>query len=167
MKTAFTRQSGRASRLITATVAATGVLALLLAGCSSTTSGSTADKTSISEETTQITVDSVDPGQLADTIRKAFLTDIPVGDLDPVVADTLAVASVPLSDENQTLFEKCLQQPVCDTGRGTVKVGIPIFVTANAYTNVNRAEATAQLLAYPEVKEIHYSISNGDIAASI
>ena len=153
--------------MITATVAVGGVVALLLAGCSSTTDGGSSNETTLSDETTDITVDNADPDQLAETIRKAFLVDVPVEDLDPVVADTLAVASVPLSDENQALLEKCLKQPVCDTGRGTLKIGIPIFVTANAYINVNRAEATAQLLAYPEVKEIHYSISNGDVAASI
>ena len=168
MKTAPTRRSRRAPRLLTTAVALGGAFALLLAGCSSTTGGGAEEgDTELSEETTDITVDSADPDRLADTIRKAFLADIPVEDLDPVVADTLAVASEPLSDENQALFEQCLRQPVCETGRGTLKVGIPIFVTANAYTNVNRAEATAQLLAYPEVSEIHYSISNGDIAASI
>ncbi|MGC5172749.1 substrate-binding domain-containing protein [Microbacterium sp. DT81.1] len=168
MKTESARRSRRTPRLMTATIVAGGVVALLLAGCTSTTGGGgAAEDTTLSDETTDITVDSVDPEQLADTIRKAFLTDIPVEDLDPVVADTLAVASEPLNEENEALLAQCLQQPVCDTGRGTLKVGIPIFVTANAYTNVNRAEATAQLLAYPEVKEIHYSISNGDIAASI
>lgn len=166
----MTNDTGRSRSLsgrVASTLAVAGTLALLLAGCSSTTGGGSNEQSTLSDETTDITVDSVDQDQLAETIRKAFLTDIPVDELDPVVADTLAVASVPLSDENEALFQQCLSQPVCDTGRGSVKVGIPIFVTANAYTNVNRAEATAQLLAYPEVKEIHYSISNGDIASSI
>ena len=167
MKTAPTARSRRHPRLLTALVAAAAALTLLFAGCSNTTASGPTDQKSLSGDTTDITPDSVDQAQLAATIRKAFLADVPVKDLDPVVADTLAVASVPLSADNEALLKKCLSQPTCDTGRGTLKVGIPIFVTANAYINVNRAEATAQLLAYPEVKEIHYSISNGDIAASI
>ncbi len=157
----------RRRRLAVTAVATGAVLALLISGCSSTTSSESSEGGELSDETTSITVDSVDPALLEETIRKAFLTDVPVGDLEPVVADTLAVAAEPLSAENEALFAECLQQPVCQTGRGTLKVGIPIFVTANAYTNVNRAEATAQLLQYPEVAEINYSISNGDIAASI
>src|SRR5690349_21427919 len=106
MKTASIRRAGRTTRLVTAAVAAGGALALILAGCTSTTSGGANEESTLSGETTDITVDSVDQDQLAATITKAFLTDVPVDDLDPVVADTLAVASVPLSDENEALFEQ-------------------------------------------------------------
>ncbi|KQQ20747.1 hypothetical protein ASF48_09130 [Rathayibacter sp. Leaf299] len=168
MKFTSLGQVRRSRRLALSTLALGGALALILTGCSTTTSsGGGGGSAELSDETTTITPENVDQEQFAATIRKAFLTDVPVSDLDPIVADALAVASEPLSDENQALFEECLRQPVCETGHGSLKVGIPIFVTANAYTNVNRAETTAQLLAYPEVSEIHYSISNGDIAASI
>jgi len=157
----------RRGSLITAALAAGGVIALLLSGCSSTTSSGPKEGHSVSGSASGITVDSVDQAQLASTIRKAFLVDTPVSELNPLVADTLAVASVPLSAENEKLFAECMQQPTCDTGRGTLKIGIPIFATANAYNNVNRAEATAQLLAYPDVNKIYFSISNGDVASSI
>ncbi|MDR7161964.1 substrate-binding domain-containing protein [Arthrobacter sp. BE255] len=139
------------------------VLAASLAACSTTGSsgGSSAPATASGED---ITAQSVDQQALAATIKKTFLTDIPVSDLDPVAADAMAAASKPLTPEQNALFKTCLQQGSCDTGRGTLTVALAMQ-SSNAWGNIFRGEATAQALAYPQVKKIVYNNANGDVAA--
>lgn len=142
---------------------AASVLAASLAACSTTTGPSSGSNTA-SGSGTDITANSVDQKALAATIKKTFLTDIPAGELDPVVADTMAAASQPFTAEQSDLFKKCLQQGSCDTGRGSLTVAIALQ-TANSWNNIFRGEATAQALAYPQVKKIVYNNANGDVAA--
>ncbi|MDR7161965.1 substrate-binding domain-containing protein [Arthrobacter sp. BE255] len=139
------------------------LLAASLAACSTTGSsgGSSAPATASGED---ITAQSVDQQALAATIKKTFLTDIPVSDLDPVVADTMAAASKPLTPEQNALFKTCLQQSSCDTGRGSLTVAIALE-NSNSFASIMRGEATAQALAYPQVKKIVYNNANGDVAA--
>src|SRR5215217_7357186 len=139
------------------------LLAASLAACSTTGSsgGSSAPATASGED---ITAQSVDQQALAATIKKTFLTDIPVSDLDPVVADTMAAASKPLTPEQNELFKTCLQQSSCDTGRGSLTVAIALE-NSNSFASIMRGEATAQALAYPQVKRIVYNNANGDVAA--
>src|SRR4029079_11023574 len=104
-------------------------------------------------------------GALAATIKKAMLADVPVSELDPVVADTLAVASQPLTPEQSHLPTTGLRQASCDTGHGTLTIGINADAANNPWWNIRRAEATAQAIAYPQVKRIIYTSSpTGDIA---
>ncbi|KIC63790.1 hypothetical protein RM50_18340 [Pseudarthrobacter phenanthrenivorans] len=92
------------------------------------------------------------------------MTDIPVSNLDPVVADTMAAASKPMTAEQNQLFKTCLQQSSCDTGHGSLTVALAMQ-SSNAWGNIFRGEATAQALAYPQVKKIIYNNGNGDVAA--
>ncbi|MEU4418794.1 sugar ABC transporter substrate-binding protein, partial [Nocardia salmonicida] len=139
-------------------------LAVVVAGCSSTTdkdprTSSTADAEGL------VTASSVDQTQLAATVKRALLADVPVSELPPVVADAFAVASEPLTDQQTELLEKCLNQRSCDTGRGTLTVAINADFTNNPWWSIRRAEATAQAIAYPQVKRIIFtSASSGDIA---
>ena len=88
-----------------------------------------------------------------------------VADLDPVMADTMAVASVPLTTEQNALLATCMSQASCDTGHGTLTIGINADAANNPWWNIRRAEATAQAIAYPQVKRIIYTSSpTGDIA---
>ncbi|UZX03023.1 substrate-binding domain-containing protein [Arthrobacter sp. CDRTa11] len=139
------------------------LLAASLASCSTTGSsgGSNAPATASGED---ITAQSVDQQALAATIKKTFLTDIPVSELDPVVADAMAAASKPLTPEQNELFKTCLQQSSCDTGRGSLTVAIALE-NSNSFASIMRGEATAQALAYPQVKRIVYNNANGDVAA--
>ena len=139
------------------------LLAASLASCSTTGSsgGSNAPATASGED---ITAESVDQQALAATIKKTFLTDIPVSELDPVVADAMAAASKPLTPEQNELFKTCLQQGSCDTGRGSLTVAIALE-NSNSFASIMRGEATAQALAYPQVKRIVYNNANGDVAA--
>lgn len=140
------------------------LLAASLAACSTTTGpsgGSNATATASGED---ITADSVDQQALTATIKKTFLTDVPVSDLDPVVADAMAAASLPLTAEQNELFKTCLQQSSCDTGRGSLTVAVALQ-NSNSFASIMRGEATAQALAYPQVKRIVYNNANGDVAA--
>ncbi|MDR7161966.1 substrate-binding domain-containing protein [Arthrobacter sp. BE255] len=140
------------------------LLAASLAGCSTTTGPSGGSGTTGAASGDDITAESVDQQALAATIKKTFLTDIPVSDLDPVVADAMAAASRSFTPEQNELFKTCLQQGSCDTGRGSLTMALAMQ-NANPWVSVFRGEATAQALAYPQVKRIVYNNANGDVAA--
>ena len=156
----------RSSRLgSTARLVAAGVAALLLAACSNTTATQGSSGAAPAASGDMITAQSVDQGALAATIKKAMLADIPVAQLDPVMANAMAVASQPLTPEQNALLATCMHQASCDTGRGTLTVGINADAANNAWWNILRAEATAQAIAYPQVKRIIYTSSpTGNIA---
>ena len=163
MKMASPARSGPYKNRSALQLLAAFLLAASLASCSTTgsSSGSNAPATASGED---ITAESVDQQALAATIKKTFLTDIPVSELDPVVADAMAAASKPLTPEQNELFKTCLQQGSCDTGRGSLTVALAMQ-SSNAWGNIFRGEATAQALAYPQVKRIVYNNANGDVAA--
>ncbi|MEV8148564.1 substrate-binding domain-containing protein [Arthrobacter sp. NPDC080073] len=141
------------------------VLATILTGCSTTSAANTTASASNGVPADLITASSVDPTQLAATAKKALLADVPVSQLPPVVADAFAVASKPLTDAQVQLLKTCLSQRSCDTGHGTLTVAINADFTNNPVWSVRRAEATAQALAYPQVKRIIFtSSSSGNIA---
>jgi ABC-type sugar transport system substrate-binding protein len=137
---------------------------LVSAGCSSTTAADDKSASANISSSDMITADSVDPGQLEATVKRALLDSVPVDKLDPVVANAIAVASKPLTGDQQALLEKCLSAPTCETGRGTLTVGISLYPVGNAARAIWRAETTAQALAYPEVKKIVYVGSGTNIA---
>ena len=152
-----------------ASVVALGSAAVLLAACSNTTAGSsktgaTGTNASSGTSDTVITPDKVDQKALADTIHRALFANVPVSQLDPVMANTMAAASVPLTPEQNALLQKCIKQASCDTGHGTLTIGINATDANNPWWNIRRAEATAQALAYPQVKKIIYTSSSGNIA---
>ncbi|MDR6509134.1 substrate-binding domain-containing protein [Arthrobacter oryzae] len=163
MKMASPARSGPYKNRPVLQLLAAFLLAASLAACSTTGSsgGSGAPATASGED---ITAQSVDQQALAATIKKTFLTDIPVSELDPVVADAMAAASKPLTPEQSELFKTCLQKGSCDTGRGSLTVALAMQ-SSNAWGNIFRGEATAQALAYPQVKRIVYNNANGDVAA--
>lgn len=162
MKTTSARPGHTKNRPVLQLLTA-AVLTALLAGCSTTTSSGGSDATA-SASGEDITTQSVDQQALAATIKKTFLTDIPVSELDPVVADAMAAASIPLTPEQNELFKTCMQQSSCDTGRGSLTVALAMQ-TSNPWVSVFRGETTAQALAYPQVKRIVYNTANGDVAA--
>jgi Periplasmic binding protein domain len=147
------------------------LFAALLAACSNTTGGSS-NPTSSSGDSSgasssqMITAETVNPAALAAEIRKTFLTDIPVSQLNPVVADSIAVASKPLTPQENQLFHTCLQAGSCDTGHGTLTVAIALE-SSNTWDSIFRGEATAQAINYPQVKRIIYNNANGDVAATL
>jgi ABC-type sugar transport system substrate-binding protein len=160
----------RPRRTRLAVAAAAGVLAVLAAGCSNTTGGSgggSSPAASGSGSAKLVTAASVNQQLLAATIKKALLAPVPVSQLDPVVADTLAVASQPLTAAQNTLLATCLHQNSCETGHGSLTIGINADSQDNPWWNIRRAETTAQAIAYPQVKRIIYTSANSDIAQAL
>ena len=165
MKTPFPSGKRRARALRKTPWVAAGIAVVLLAACSNTTAASNNSSPAAAASGDIITAASVDQAALAATIKKAMLADVPVSELDPVVADTLAVTSQPLTPEQSQLLDTCLRQASCDTGHGTLTIGINAGAANNPWWNIRRAEATAQAIAYPQVKRIIYTSSaSGDIA---
>ena len=155
--------SGKRSSLLIAAAA----FALMLSACSSTTaSGGDGGAATSKVDSKEIpTAASVDPKQLSATIEKALFAPLPASELHPVVADSLAVASIPLTAEQRALLSKCLSSRSCDTGRGTLTVAINADFTNAPYWSIRRAEATAQAIQYPQVRKVIYtSAESGDIA---
>jgi ABC-type sugar transport system substrate-binding protein len=149
-------------RPLTAALAAALALSALVA-CSSTTSGGGNEREEVSADD-MITAESVDADQLDAAIKRALLDAVPAEDLDPVVTNALAVASEPLSDEQKDLLKECLNASSCETGRGSLTVGISVYPTGNSARSIWRAETTAQAIAYPQVKKIVYVGSGADIS---
>jgi ABC-type sugar transport system substrate-binding protein len=146
-------------------IVAGAVFATILTGCSSTTGTNAGGTASHGVPTDLITASSVDSKEVAATAKKALLADVPASELPPVVADAFAVASKPLTDAQLQLLKTCLSQRSCDTGQGTLTVAINADFTNNPVWSTRRAEATAQALAYPQVKRIIFtSSSSGNIA---
>jgi hypothetical protein len=147
-----------------ATLVTAGVAALLLAACSSTTAPSGAAPAD-GPAVEAVNTDSVDQAALAATIKKAWLADRPVAELNPVLKNTMAIASTPLTAEQDQLLTTCLQKNTCDTGRGSLSVGY-VNDVINPFRSVMRAEFTAQAIAMPQIKTIIYN-SAPDVAAEI
>jgi hypothetical protein len=144
--------------------AALGVAAVLLAACSSTTAPSSSSGGG-GPSVEPVTTTSVDQAALTATIKKAFLTDVPVDSLDPVVKNAMAVASTPLTAEQNTLLETCLRKSVCETGRGSLTIAFPND-NVNTWRSTFRAELTAQAIASPQIAKIVYN-NAADVATEI
>ena len=140
-------------------VAALGALALVLA-TGSASSGAE-----------PITPANVNPNLFKVAVRKATLGDVPVKELDPVVAQTLAIATTPLTDEQQALWKTCMTSSSCVTGHGTLTVAINADFSDNPWWNIRRGEAIAQAIATPEVAKILFvsseSGSVGEVLANL
>jgi ABC-type sugar transport system substrate-binding protein len=144
--------------------AALAAAAVLLAACSSTTApsgGSAAAGPSVEP----VNAGSADQAAVAATIKKAFLTDVPTTQLDPVVVNAMAVAATPLTAEQNTLLATCLQKAVCETGRGSLTIAFPND-NVNTWRSTFRAELTAQAIASPQIKKIVYN-NAADVATEI
>ena len=154
----------RPRAVLTASVAI--LLAGLIAACSNTTTSSNNQSAPSGKAENQVTADTVDQAQLATAIRSTFLTDVDKSKLDPVVGNSLAVASQPLTPQQNDLLRTCLQQASCDTGHGNLTVALARD-NANPWSSIFRAEFTAQAIAYPQVRKIVYTNANGNVAAAI
>ena len=140
-------------------IAATAVLAVAITVFVATSGAASSSQAS----STRAAAANADSKALAATIKKAFFASIPASKLQPVVRNTLAVASRPLTPAQNRLLQTCLKNRSCDTGRGTLTVAINRD-NVNAWVSVYRAEATAQAIASPQVKRIIYTSTNGTIA---
>ncbi|OZC57111.1 hypothetical protein CH289_04265 [Rhodococcus sp. RS1C4] len=127
------------------------------AGCSSTTSAVV--ERGVVEP---VSADVADPAALQATIDKAFLQSIPADSLNPVIRNTMAVASVPFTPELDAVYADCLDNNTCETGRGSMTVAFAND-NVNPWRSIFRAEITAQAIASPQVSRFIYNTST-DVA---
>jgi ABC-type sugar transport system substrate-binding protein len=107
------------------------------------------------------------PAQLAATIKRAYGTNVNPSSIPPIILQSLKVASAPITPALEAQFKKCMSQPICDTGHGTLTLGIAEPTAADLGNLDNRAGWTLQALRYPQIKRIIFTNANGDTATAI
>ncbi len=122
-----------------------------LAACGGDTGGS-ADRPKTPAAEVQVSDEAV-----KETIKKAFLEDVPVDDLNPAIQDAMKVAAQEWTPEMNEKLQECLKGNTCETGRGSLTVAFPND-NINPWRQLFRAELTAQAIASPDVAKIIYSL---------
>jgi ABC-type sugar transport system substrate-binding protein len=145
------RPRSRAASVRLVTLAAASVLALT--ACAS---DPTADSGSSGAGSEAAEIDVSDEA-VSDVIRRAFLQDIPVDELNPAIQQTMRVAAQEWTPEMEDKLQECLAQNVCETGREGLTIAFPND-NINPWRQTFRAEITAQAIATPEVGKIIYSL---------
>jgi ABC-type sugar transport system substrate-binding protein len=148
-------------RMVALLVAGT-MAAAAMAGCSST------GNTGSSAPTKKVELDpsagaDVTDAQLAATLKKAFFANIDPATLNPVTLAAMKQAAEPLSAEQSKLLATCLAKASCETGRGNLTVGLA-YDNANPNISIQRAEATAQAIASPQVAKVVYTQADADLS---
>ena len=133
-------------------VALTAATAAILASCASDpNSGGAANSKGYTA------ADSVSDEAASDIIKRAFLTDVPLGDLHPVIQETMKVAAQEWTPEMEDKLQECLNENVCETGHGSLTIAFPND-NINPWRQTFRAELTAQAIASKDVAKIIYSL---------
>ncbi|MGE4425220.1 MAG: substrate-binding domain-containing protein [Solirubrobacteraceae bacterium] len=151
-------------------LAAALVLGLGVAGCGSDDSSGDEAKApagSTSTAVADLPGKDVSDADLQQAIRRAFFADVPVDEIDPVMVSALRVAAQPLTPEQQAKLAECIGKAECDTGRGDLVVGIADPFGGIPWRQQARVEATAQALAYPQVRKIIYTDGNANQQQSL
>jgi ABC-type sugar transport system substrate-binding protein len=135
----------KSATLVVAVIAIVGSLA----ACSSSKSGTSSSSGGASFGSA---IQSSDTTEINATIETAYGPNVSQTDIPQVVLEALKVAAVPA---DQTLINKlksCLGKTKCDTGHGSITIGIPID-DRNSFTSFE-ANSLLQALRYPAVKTI-------------
>ncbi len=105
--------------------------------------------------------------ELAATIKTTYGTDVPTDDIDPVTLEALRVAAAPVTPELRKKLLECMSKPICETGRGTLTIGLAQPSEDDLGKISERSMFTLQALRYPQVKKIIYTNANADTATAI
>jgi ABC-type sugar transport system substrate-binding protein len=143
-------------------LAATAVVAVLLAACSNTMASDVSSSPATAGGVAG-SVPTADPRAVAAIVKRLFLADIPVDSLNPVVKRTVETAATPWTDAMQVKLVECLQSNICERGQGTLTVAFPND-NSNPWRQLFRAEFTAQAIQSGVVSKIIYSLGP-DIAS--
>lgn len=105
---------------------------------------------------------------VAEYLENTFAGTVPADKFEPYVLHAFDVAaSNPLTDEQQDTLFKCLSEATCEIGPGELTMGYVESNALNPIRRVQRMEAIAQALAYPEVGKIIYTDAGGDLSTFI
>lgn len=160
MPTGTPSRFGRGVRRTVVKLAATAAVAVVLAACSSTTANSSSSSGAAAGPAAP--APTADPKTVAATVKKLFLTDIPVDSLNPVIKQTVTTASTPWTDAMQAKLVQCLQSDSCEIGQG-LTVAFPND-NQGPWRQTFRAELTAQAIQSGVVGKVIYSLG-ADVAS--
>jgi ABC-type sugar transport system substrate-binding protein len=90
-----------------------------------------------------------------------------LGSLPPEVAAGIEAAAAPVTPELEAKWQECMKQTSCETGHGTVTVGLALFTQGSLGDVQNRAEYTLMALRYPQTKKIIFTNAEEDTATAI
>ena len=135
-------------------VAVAAAAAATLAACASDPGASPRSSTGATGTTSQAPVSEA---AVKAIIKRAFLKDIPIGDLNPAIQETMKVAASEWTSDMEAKLQECMKQNVCETGHGSLTIAFPND-NINPWRQTFRAEITAQAIASPDVAKIIYNL---------
>jgi hypothetical protein len=113
-------------------------------------------------------VTAITGAKLQSVINEAFGGPVPASSISPVIHDALSVAGTPATATQIALADQCVKETTCQTGHGTIKVGIlDPSGQENPWHRQARAAVTMQALKYPQVASITFADGQMDLAKTI
>jgi ABC-type sugar transport system substrate-binding protein len=127
----------------------------------SSSSGSSSSGSSSSGSTGNATISASEKSTL---LKKAFYTDQVTA--DPEVLGALKIANTPLTSAQEAKVRDCMKNTTCDTGQGTLTLGIADSFGDIPWRVQARLEQTAQAIQGGQVKQIIYTNGHADLQKS-
>lgn len=105
---------------------------------------------------------------LAQTADDLMMSRLGTTEADPVLAEAMARAALPVTDALRAKALECWNDNACDTGTGgEITVAYADGFGENVWRRVTAMEFIQQALTYPEIGEILYTSARGDAAKAI
>jgi ABC-type sugar transport system substrate-binding protein len=143
--------------------AAAASLALAACGGSSTAAPGATGSASGTESASASAA--ADPAVVQAAVDKALLKHVEVSTLDPVMQQAFALATQPLTPEQEATALECWKANTCTIpGGGDITVGVADGFGGNSWRKFSKMEAILQALHYPQVGKFIYLDANGDLA---
>jgi ABC-type sugar transport system substrate-binding protein len=151
---------------ISALVSACGSSSSSSSSSSSTGSGASVSSTTSSAAATpsSSTSSPVSATQKAAILTHAFYTDKVTA--NPEIIRALSIASKPLTSAQLALLKKCMAATTCETGQGSLVLGIADSFGDIPWRVQARLEQTAQAIQSGQVKEIIYTNGHANLQTS-
>jgi ABC-type sugar transport system substrate-binding protein len=161
-------------RLWTVLALAITACAMLVAACgskgdtkssSSSTPSTTTSSASTPAPTSSSTSSDITPTEQATLLKNAFYTD-KIDNPSPVLLSALKTATTPLTSEQSDTLKKCMAATTCETGTGSLTLGIADSFGDIPWRVQARVEQTAQAIQSGKVAKIIYTNGHADLQKS-
>ncbi|MDV7088942.1 substrate-binding domain-containing protein [Rhodococcus opacus] len=101
--------------------------------------------------------------QIVAAAAKAMNPSIDVSRLAPEVRTVFASAALPLTAEQESIWQRCIAEPICDTGQGTKTIAL-IDDLQSPFYSISAGEFYAQAIQSGQVRKIIHSSTNSDLS---
>ncbi len=112
---------------------------------------------------TQATYPTATDAQIAEVATKAMNPELDVAKLAPEIRTAFASAATPLTAEQQAVWDRCISEPICETGQGSKTVAL-IEDQQQAYYSISAGEFIAEAIQSGQVAKIIHSSTNADVS---